>query len=96
MQEYKKKCQFELMKLTPIRNGRNLGILKTEQMPFDGSQPLSPHTPTIKPEIKDPDIDEAHLSQTVPGPIGPGPHFSTHLPSLYLPTIPHCRQMRCP
>jgi hypothetical protein len=40
--------------------------------------------------------DQTHLSQTVPGPIGPGPHFSTHLPSLYLPTIPHCRHILCP
>jgi hypothetical protein len=28
-------------------------------------------------------------SQHVPGPSGPGPHFSTHFPSLYLPACPH-------
>jgi hypothetical protein len=48
-------------------------------------------------EVKDSDEDEAYLSQTVPGPIvGLGPHFSTHLLSLYLPTIPHCRRIHCP
>ena len=35
-------------------------------------------------------------SHTVPGPSGPGPHFSTHLPSLYRPGSPHWRQMRWP
>jgi hypothetical protein len=53
-------------------------------------QKLSPH------EVKEPEDDEAYLSQTVPGHIGLGPHFSTHLLSLYLPTIPHCRQIRWP
>ena len=37
-----------------------------------------------------------YLSQTVPGPNGPGPHFSTHFPSLYLPGTPHCRHIRWP
>ena len=37
-----------------------------------------------------------YLSHTVPGPSGPGPHFSTHLPSLYRPACPHCRHVRCP
>ena len=72
-----------------------LGVPKKNDTTLSWHQ-LSPHTPTIKPEVKDPDKDEAYLSQTVPGPIGPGPHFSTHLLSLYLPTIPHCRQIRCP
>ena len=34
------------------------------------------------------------LSQTVPGPSGPGPHFSTLLPSLNLPGLPHSEQSR--
>ena len=34
------------------------------------------------------------LSQTVPGPSGPGPHFSTLLPSLNLPGLPHSEQGR--
>ena len=39
----------------------NLGVPKkqNDKKPSDGGQPFSPH---IKPEIKDPDKDEAHLS----------------------------------
>ena len=33
--------------------------------------------------------EAAYRSHTVPEPCGPGPHFSTHLPSLYRPGIPH-------
>jgi hypothetical protein len=36
----------------------------------------------LKPEVKDLDKDEAHLSQAVPGPIAPGPHFQ-HIYCLY-------------
>lgn len=37
-----------------------------------------------------------NLSQTVPGPMGPGPHFSIHFSSLYRPGWPHARHIRCP
>src|ERR1700722_3176333 len=48
---------------------------------------------TSNPQCND-NKNNIHRSHTVPGPCGPGPHFSTHLPSLYLPASPHCRQVR--
>ena len=39
---------------------------------------------------------ETHFEHTVPLPFGPGPHFSTHLPSSSRPGIPHSPQMRFP
>src|SRR3984957_15134919 len=39
------------------------------------------------------DKNNIHRSHTVLGPCGPGPHFSIHLPSLYLPASLHCRQV---
>lgn len=37
-----------------------------------------------------------HLLQAAECPLGPGPHFSTHTPSLNFPAVPHSRHIRWP
>jgi hypothetical protein len=37
-----------------------------------------------------------YLSHTVPGPHGPGPHFSTHFPFLSRPIVPQFRHILLP
>jgi hypothetical protein len=54
--------QVEVMNVTKVFQKQN--VKKTS----DGGQPLSPHEPTIKPEVKDPEKDELTYHKQYQGP----------------------------
>lgn len=82
------------MRSTPSQRIRIQLLLFQRASPLHSLHLFS--TPDSPVSASTPNKIQTHLSQTVPGPIGPGPHFSTHFPSLYRPGNPHCRHIRCP